>query len=49
MEEFRKRTHLPEMFIQVEKLVEGSEKGRARLDSMERYLKMIRGAAVKDN
>jgi hypothetical protein len=49
MEEFRKRIHLPEMFIQVQKLVEGSEKGRARLDSMERYLQLIRGGAVKED
>jgi hypothetical protein len=42
LEEFRKRIHLPEMFIQVQKLVEGSEKGRARLDSMERYLQMLK-------
>jgi hypothetical protein len=47
MEEFRKRIHLPEMFLQVQKLVEGSEKGRARLDNMERYLQMIRGADPK--
>jgi hypothetical protein len=46
MEELRKRIYLPEMFTQVQRLVEGSEKGRARLDQMERYLQMTRGSAV---
>ena len=38
LEEFRLRTSLPELFQYVQKLTEGSEKGRARLDNMERYL-----------
>lgn len=36
--EFRRRNSLPELFQNVQNLAEGSEKGRARLDSMERYL-----------
>jgi hypothetical protein len=38
--EFRKRNHLPELFQNLQKLTEGSKKGRARLDSMERHLNL---------
>ncbi|HMD19663.1 MAG TPA: hypothetical protein VKH40_05050 [Alloacidobacterium sp.] len=38
IEEFRQKSSLPELFQYVQKLTEGSEKGRARLDNMERYL-----------
>jgi hypothetical protein len=36
----RSKILLPEMFCSLQKLVEGSEKGRARLDSMAAYLKL---------
>jgi len=41
IEEFRKRSQLPEIFQSVQKLTEGSESGRKRLDDMERYLGLI--------
>ena len=40
IEEFRRRNSLPELFQNLQKLAEGSEKGRRRLDSMERYLSL---------
>ncbi len=40
IEEFRKINHLPELFQNLQKLTEGSKKGRARLDSMEQYLNL---------
>jgi len=38
IDEFRRKNSLPELFQYVQKLTEGSEKGRARLDNMELYL-----------
>jgi hypothetical protein len=40
IEDFRQRNSLPELFQNLQKLADGSEKGRARLDSMERYLSL---------
>jgi hypothetical protein len=41
LEEFRRQCCLPEQFKNVQRLTEGSERGRARLDSMEAYLKLV--------
>jgi hypothetical protein len=41
LEEFRRRSSLPEQFKNLQRLTEGSERGRARLDSMERYLSFV--------
>src|SRR5258708_6541151 len=38
LQEFRRRSSLPELFQNLQKLVEGSEKGQARLNSMEEHL-----------
>jgi hypothetical protein len=38
LQEFRRRSSLPELFQSLQKLVEGSEKGQARLNSMEEHL-----------
>jgi hypothetical protein len=40
LEEFRGKSGLPELFQSLQRLAEGSEKGRARLDSMAGYLKL---------
>jgi hypothetical protein len=40
IEEFRRRSSLPELFQNVQKLVEGSEKGQTRLHHMEQHLGM---------
>jgi hypothetical protein len=40
IEDFRQKNSLPELFQNLQKLTDGSEKGRARLDSMERYLSL---------
>jgi hypothetical protein len=40
IEELRSKSSLPEMFHSVQKLIEGSEKGRARLHSMAEHLKL---------
>ena len=45
IEDFRQRNSLPELFQNLQKLAEGSEKGRARLGSMERYLSLMRNEA----
>jgi hypothetical protein len=49
IEEFRRRSNLPELFQNVQKLVEGSEKGRGRLDSMERYLGLSKDLEPRGN
>lgn len=36
--ELRRRLKLPEYFISIERVVEGSEAGRRRLDAMQQYL-----------
>jgi hypothetical protein len=41
LEEFRRWSKLPEQFKNLQKLTEGSDRGRARLDSMEEYLKLV--------
>ncbi len=38
IDEFRRRTSLPELFQNLQKVTEGSDEGRGRLDSMEKYL-----------
>jgi hypothetical protein len=40
LEDLRSKILQPELFQNVQKLVEGSEKGRARLDSMAAYLRL---------
>jgi hypothetical protein len=40
IQEFRRRSSLPELFQNVQKLVEGSEKGQARLNHMEQHLRL---------
>ena len=40
LEEFRGKSGLPELFQSLQKLVEGGEKGPARLHSMEQHLKL---------
>jgi hypothetical protein len=40
IEDFRQRSSLPELFQNLQKLAEGSEKGRARLENMEQYLSL---------
>jgi hypothetical protein len=40
IEEFRSNSSLPELFHNVQKFVEGSEKGRARLHSMATHIKL---------
>ncbi len=40
LEEFRSKSSLPEIFQSLQKLVEGSEKGRARLHSMIEHLRL---------
>ncbi len=40
LKEFQRCSSLPEQFKNLQKLTEGSERGRARLDSMERYLEL---------
>jgi hypothetical protein len=40
LEEFRSKSGLPELFHNLQKLVEGSEKGRARIHSMAAHLKL---------
>jgi hypothetical protein len=40
IEEFRVRNSLPGLFVNLQKLVEGSEKGRSRLTAMAGYLRL---------
>jgi hypothetical protein len=40
IEEFRRINNLPELFQNLQNLAEGSEKGRARLNNMKRYLSL---------
>ena len=40
IEEFRNKSSLPELFNNVQKFVEGSEQGRARLDSMAGHIRL---------
>jgi hypothetical protein len=47
LEEFRTRNSLPGLFVNLQKLVEGSEKGRARLEAMVGYLKLCFQAASR--
>jgi hypothetical protein len=44
IEEFRSKSSLPELFHNMQKLVEGSEKGRARLKNMAAHLGLGAGA-----
>ena len=41
IDEFRSKSSLPELFHNVQKFVEGSEEGRARLDSMAGHIRLI--------
>jgi hypothetical protein len=45
LEQFRAKNSLPGLFVNLQKLVEGSEKGRARLEAMDGYLKLCFQAA----
>jgi hypothetical protein len=45
LEEFRTKNSLPGLFVNLQKLVEGSEKGRARLEAMDGYLNLCLQAA----
>ena len=45
--EFRTKNSLPGLFVNLQKLVEGSEKGRARLEAMEGYVKLCSNAEAK--
>ena len=45
LEEFRSKNSLPELFLNLEKVVEGSDSGRARLKAMEGYLKLCSATA----
>jgi len=40
LEGFRSKSSLPEFFLNLQKLVEGSEQGRARLESMKRHINL---------
>ena len=40
IEDFRSKSSLPELFNNVQKFVEGSEEGRARLDSMAGHIRL---------
>jgi hypothetical protein len=40
IEEFRSKSSLPEMFHNLQKFVQGSEEGRARLDSMAGHIRL---------
>ena len=42
IEDFRSKSSLPELFNNVQKFVEGSEEGRARLDSMAGHIGLAR-------
>jgi hypothetical protein len=44
IEEFRSKSSLPEMFLNLQKLIEDSEKGRARLHSMAAHLRLSAGS-----
>ncbi len=46
IEEFRAKNSLPGLFVNLQKLVEGSEKGRSRLMAMDGHLKLCCQAAV---
>jgi hypothetical protein len=49
LEEFRAKNSLPGLFMNLQKLVEESEKGRARLMAMDGYLKLcVQAAALSD-
>jgi hypothetical protein len=49
LEQFRAKNSLPELFANLQKFVEGSQKGRGRLKSMEGYLELsIEAARQKD-
>src|SRR5689334_17601685 len=43
--EFRERMNLPEFLISIERLIDGSEAGRRRLDTMRKNLSVIAGAS----
>ena len=45
LEEFRSKNSLPELFLNLQKVVEGSDSGRARLEAMEGYLKLCSATA----
>jgi hypothetical protein len=40
IEDFRRKSSLPDLFNNVQKFVEGSEQGRARLDSMAGHIRL---------
>ena len=48
LEEFRAKNSLPGLFVNLQNLVEGSEKGRARLEAMDGHLKLCLQAARMD-
>ena len=45
LEEFREKNSLPELFANLQKLIEGSDRGKARLKSMEGHVKLCIEAA----
>jgi hypothetical protein len=49
LEEFRAKNSLPGLFVNLQKLVEGSEKGQARLEAMDGYLKLFFRTASRDD
>jgi hypothetical protein len=49
LEEFRTKNSLPGLFVNLQKLVEGSEKGRTRLKAMDGYLKLCFQSAARSD
>jgi hypothetical protein len=49
LEEFRAKNSLPGLFVNLQKLAEGSEKGRSRLMAMDGHLKLCLQAAVRSD